>query len=82
MTTPRTAARVILFAIIGGCSTTSQVTPVLTATGRPVVPTEAGILSGSVDWPTGVFVFRGIPFAAPQLSIQTAEKSEFSLRTH
>ena len=39
--------------------------PVLTPSGRPVASTEGGILSGGVDPASGVFVFRGIPYAAP-----------------
>src|SRR3954468_20193245 len=65
MTTFRKAAHVLLLATIGGCSTTSQVTPILTATGRPAATTEGGVLSGVVVPSTGVFVFRGIPYAAP-----------------
>ncbi|CAN5460585.1 hypothetical protein BH09GEM1_BH09GEM1_34040 [soil metagenome] len=65
MTTHRIALRCSVLLALAACSTTSQVTPVLTGTGRPVVPTDAGVLSGSVDAPSGVFVFRGIPYAAP-----------------
>ena len=65
MTTLHSTARVLLLAILGGCSTTSQVTPVLTTSRRPVAPTEGGIVSGTVDPASGVFVFRGIPYAAP-----------------
>ena len=67
MTTLRIAARALLLAVLGGCSTTSQVTPILTNTGRPVATTEGGVLSGIVDPPSGVFVFRGIPYAAPPI---------------
>jgi para-nitrobenzyl esterase len=65
MTTTRIAARVLLLAGLSGCTTTSQVTRVLTPSGRPVASTEGGILSGAVDTASGVFVFRGIPYAAP-----------------
>ena len=65
MTTSWKAACVLFLVILGGCSTTTQVTPVLTTASRPVVPTEGGILSGAVDAPSDVFVFRGIPYAAP-----------------
>ena len=61
--TLRSATRVLLLAALGGCTTTSQVTPVLTTTGRPVATTEGGVLSGVLEH--GVFIFRGIPYAAP-----------------
>ena len=64
MTTQRLALRVLLLGALGACSTTSQLVPVLTKTGQPVVSTEGGVLSGILDPPTGVFVFRGIPYAA------------------
>jgi para-nitrobenzyl esterase len=65
MTTRRIAAHVFLLSSLSGCSTTTQVARVLTPTGRPVVTTEGGVLSGIVDPASGVYVFRGIPYAAP-----------------
>lgn len=65
MTTFRSSARFLLLATLGACATTSQVMPVLTGTGRPIATTEGGVLSGVVDSTSGVYVFRGIPYAAP-----------------
>ena len=65
MTTSRIALRCLLLAAISGCSTSSQVLPVPSPSGRPVVITDAGALAGIMDPSTGVFVFRGIPYAAP-----------------
>ena len=65
MTTFRIAPRWLAIIALSACSTTSQVLPVLSSSGRPVVATEGGVLSGAVDPSTGVFVFRGIPYAAP-----------------
>jgi len=39
--------------------------PVPSPAGRPVVTTDAGVLSGIIDPASGVFVFRGVPYAAP-----------------
>ncbi len=64
MTTPRIALHGLLAALTA-CSTISQVTPIVSASGRPIVAIDAGTLAGIIDPPSGVFVFRGIPYAAP-----------------
>ncbi len=65
MTTHRIALRCLLLAALSACSTSSQVLPVPSPSGRPVVTTDAGALSGIIDPASGVFVFRGVPYAAP-----------------
>ena len=65
MTIFRIAPRWLAIIALSACSTTSQVMPVLSSSGRPVVATEGGVLSGAVDPSSGVFVFRGISYAAP-----------------
>lgn len=67
MTPHRIAVRCLTLAALAACSTTSQVTPVISASVRPVVATENGTLAGLVDPASGVFVFRGIPYAAPPI---------------
>ena len=65
MTTLRLARPALLLAVLSACSTTSQVSPVVSGTGRPIVAIETGTLAGVADPASGVFVFRGIPYAAP-----------------
>ena len=65
MTTLRTALPALLLAVLSACSTTSQLSPAVSGTGRPIVAIETGTLAGVVDPASGVFVFRGIPYAAP-----------------
>jgi len=55
----------LLLAALAACTQSSQVTPVIPLTGKPFVTTDAGALAGMVDPASGVFVFRGIPYAAP-----------------
>ncbi|MDQ2667802.1 MAG: carboxylesterase family protein [Gemmatimonadota bacterium] len=65
MTTHRIPLACLLLAALAACSTSSHVLPVLSPSGRPVVTTDAGALSGIIDPASGVFVFKGVPYAAP-----------------
>ena len=54
-----------LLATLAACSRSAQVGPGWPAPTAPTVTVDAGSLSGSLDSASGVFVFRGIPYAAP-----------------
>lgn len=54
----------LLLVAVAACSRNPQVAPE-SRTSRPTVTVDAGTLAGTVDAASGVYVFRGVPYAAP-----------------
>ena len=55
----------LLPALLAACSTGPRLAREAPVPNSPFVAVDAGALAGTVDAPTGVFAFRGIPYAAP-----------------